>query len=243
MAQCAMVCFQQRYISGQCKGFFLACNLSCCGDTLIQVLSAARKTRGSRYNKRFLDSCLFALAWEHVSLAFESVNGGWSRLSLAGWDDIPADTLSDLPISIHPPLAGWDEEAQFRQGAPFISIHPPLAGWDSGCKAFRRSRNISIHPPLAGWDLADAPPDMLLVIISIHPPLAGWDGYLWLYDKPSEISIHPPLAGWDDIRACHFSRRFYFNPPTPRGVGPRSLTYARSTFQSTHPSRGGTQRY
>lgn len=101
MAQCAMLCFQQRYISGQCKGFFLACSLSCCGDTPIQVLSAARKTRGSRYNKRFLDSCLFALAWEHVSLAFESVNGVEAAYPLRG--DLCAKCHNARNRNLNPP--------------------------------------------------------------------------------------------------------------------------------------------
>ena len=78
--------------------------------------------------------------------------------------------------------------------------------------------------------------------ISIHPPREGWDPAHHVGVLHIEISIHPPREGWDEIAEIASFVLFYFNPPTPRGVGPlRQLGINMSVaFQSTHPARGGT---
>ena len=56
--------------------------------------------------------------------------------------------------------------------------------------------------------------------ISIHPPREGWDDAFRFHLFAVLISIHPPREGWDSARI------------TP--------AIDNSTFQSTHPVRGGT---
>ena len=81
-----------------------------------------------------------------------------------------------------------------------------------------------------------------LQTISIHPPRGGWDCHAFTSLQPFIISIHPPRGGWDLNCDWRFTEPFYFNPPTPWGVGP-SLddgSHGDVGFQSTHPVGGGT---
>ena len=170
-----------------------------------------------------------------------------------------------IEISIHPPRGGWDRWLKLFGGADPISIHPPRGGWDSrmvrlsvsfslfqsthpvgggtgGIPELALGIPISIHPPRGGWDDQDTPDLFLCLRISIHPPRGGWDKGCNSNEGSRCISIHPPRGGWDSACPSSFHRSDYFNPPTPRGVGPYSaLTRdCGGVLQSTHPVGGGT---
>ena len=102
----------------------------------------------------------------------------------------------------------------------FQSTHPLRGGTGSAIDSVMPII-ISIHPPLAGWDSDTRPICGHSLKISIHPPLAGWDtGNQTIGRRSPKISIHPPLAGWDR--------------------GSLHGLFLLTTFQSTHPLRGGT---
>ena len=101
-----------------------------------------------------------------------------------------------------------------------ISIHPPREGWDQCPRlpAPSAGRFQSTHPVRGGTFREDDAAH--IQSISIHPPREGWD-----YNYPPHayvqiISIHPPREGWDCWKPISMVRM--------------------STFQSTHPVRGGT---
>ena len=56
------------------------------------------------------------------------------------------------------------------------------------------------------------------------------------------ISIHAPHVGCDDMLTASWQAERDFNPRTPCGVRPDSVTYdlAAYAFQSTHPMWGAT---
>ena len=126
----------------------------------------------------------------------------------------------------------------------FISIHAPHAGCDAGGGSFSLHLGISIHAPHAGCD-SDCRITLTYNAISIHAPHAGCDA------EGTDI----PIAKLD------------FNPRTPCGVRPWAslpprrrrcisihaphagcdkfsfpMINAPTSFQSTHPMRGATQR-
>ena len=98
----------------------------------------------------------------------------------------------------------------------FQSTHPVWGGTVHGC----------IHV----W----------IAVISIHPPRVGWDLKALGALRGTNISIHPPRVGWDQGFCLLLSRFFYFNPPTPCGVGRgASFLSARWGEISIHPPRVG----
>ena len=102
--------------------------------------------------------------------------------------------------------------------------------------------SISIHPPHAGWDAALILGRRHMRLISIHPPHAGWDCLANFAMLPSRISIHPPHAGWDRILSLTDTETSSFQSthPTRGGTRKRAAFVWRRGFQSTHPTRGGT---
>ena len=84
-----------------------------------------------------------------------------------------------------------------------------------------------------------------LIFQSTHPVWGGTYRERSFSSVDSHISIHPPRVGWD---SGNFQKSpsliFYFNPPTPCGVG-RSVPLGRGTslfyFNPTHPVWGGTE--
>ena len=80
--------------------------------------------------------------------------------------------------------------------------------------------------------------------ISIHPPREGWDvRHARLHSSPQIFqSTHPARGGTASFRTI-IRRMRYFNPPTPRGVGPSSSTLWVMLFLiSIHPPREGWDR-
>ena len=96
--------------------------------------------------------------------------------------------------------------------------------------------------------------------------MRGGTGTIHHLHEIGEISIHPPRAGWDNFNelpnyfGCNFNpptpcgvglssfRKMLllpqdFNPPTPCGVGLLLISFLLifTSFQSTHPVRGGTE--
>ena len=135
------------------------------------------------------------------------------------WSDHPE--YGDRFQSTHP-LAGWDPLRTLLLCGyhTFQSTHPLRGGTGSAIDSVMPII-ISIHPPLAGWDSDTRPICGHSLKISIHPPLAGWDtGNQTIGRRSPKISIHPPLAGWDR--------------------GSLHGLFLLTTFQSTHPLRGGT---
>ena len=79
--------------------------------------------------------------------------------------------------------------------------------------------------------------------ISIHPPREGWDGANGAGDAGQAISIHPPREGWDSIHSSPFRCISTFQSTHPARGGTCCACWAidaMDTFQSTHPARGGT---
>ena len=68
----------------------------------------------------------------------------------------------------------------------------------------------------------------------------GWDAYFRIPLANNKISIHPPRMGWDKDAGRENSKKNYFNPPTPHGVG-HVLTIRTRLFIliSIHPPRMG----
>ena len=140
------------------------------------------------------------------------------------------------PISIHPPLAGWDKRQYNQIKTSYISIHPPLAGWDGG-RLGRSRQPVYFNPPTpCGVGLHSIVYPRVRVVISIHPPLAGWDA---LSCRPARgrvpfQSTHP-LRGGTYKTAQKWHADFYFNPPTPCGVGPPEIDYETVTIPDFNP--------
>ena len=101
---------------------------------------------------------------------------------------------------------------------PSISIHPPRVGWDWHQTARGSDPSISIHPPRVGWDL---PTDSA--------------------ECDLEISTHPPRVGWDSGSPSWRALLWYFNPPTPCGVGRKGRCWLKRPIAtiSIHPPRVG----
>ena len=141
------------------------------------------------------------------------------------------------------PSRGATLAAHSGSDGVLISIHAPLAGCDAHLVALALVCGISIHAPLAGCD-ANAQGVYTDIAISIHAPLAGCDFAQRVPVLEEQIiSIHAPLAGCDRESIFIRSGRSNFNPRTPCGVRPLSLTAGTGTdaFQSTHPLRGATK--
>ena len=88
-----------------------------------------------------------------------------------------------------------------------------------------RELYISIHPPREGWD-ANMTSQRLTHQISIHPPREGWDrGYMAAQRQDPEFQSTHPARGGTKTRISELAIVADFNPPTPRGVGPRARKY------------------
>ena len=124
---------------------------------------------------------------------------------------------------------------------PFSSLPPAWGGTRSGDR--RRAEHRHFNPPTPrGGDVGRRSYGHHAKRISIHPPRVGWDAAVCAASNSFCISIHPPRVGWD-VHTVDSSRlTSYFNPPTPRGVGPclSPNRRQRPRFQSTHPAWGGT---
>ena len=146
-------------------------------------------------------------------------------------------------ISIHPPREGWDADGRRACICPLmISIHPPREGWDRTTKDKKGA--ISYFNPPTPRGVGPPSPvccGSMFLFQSTHPARGGTALDLVLADL-EDISIHPPREGWDSGAPETSLCIWYFNPPTPRGVGRSARASARQLdlFQSTHPARGGT---
>ena len=161
-----------------------------------------------------------------------------------GRDDSPSDIHTASYFNPPTPCGVGRQGELDAQFVGYISIHPPRAGWDFSVLCLSvLCHCISIHPPRAGWDVKFFIHDYPSFLISIHPPRAGWDFSRLKSTKNGPISIHPPRAGWDGSGRLVQSTRYYFNPPTPCGVGRSYYMHddRQWAFQSTHPVRGGTK--
>ena len=166
-------------------------------------------------------------------------------------------------ISIHPPRVGWDgaEHRPAPGGAdfnpptpcgvgptcwppcvpcgPFQSTHPVWGG-TSLQDSKQIAPCISIHPPRVGWDRWESiPPPYFHLFQSTHPVWGGTSSKTKSGER-LDISIHPPRVGWDSSLANFLSDSFYFNPPTPCGVGPvPAMPVVVAVAISIHPPRVG----
>ena len=98
----------------------------------------------------------------------------------------------------------------------------------------------STHPVWGGTCQLSAE-SLRTLFQSTHPV---WGGTVVLIPSAEAycISIHPPRVGWDFFASIIQKLEYNFNPPTPCGVGPGSITVKNDStgFQSTHPVWGGT---
>ena len=168
-------------------------------------------------------------------------------------------------ISIHPPRVGWDIMG-FGAVLGQSNFNPPTP-----CGVGRQGRagrycgpHFNPPTPCGVGLLASLHHDQRLEFQSTHPVWGGTQPLQLAAIAPS-ISIHPPRVGWDlpdgsvFCHMCGFQSTHpvwggtapgdpgcrtapHFNPPTPCGVGRRSLRgrLCRLGFQSTHPVWGGT---
>ena len=101
---------------------------------------------------------------------------------------------------------------------------------------------ISIHPPRAGWDCIPLAVKLAQYAISIHPPRAGWDHLNQAFGF-DPFYFNPPTPCGVGLTGRMQQREYQdFNPPTPCGVGRADVAAVMEAyiFQSTHPVRGGT---
>ena len=79
--------------------------------------------------------------------------------------------------------------------------------------------------------------------ISIHPLRGEWDPNMRRVGLIEPISIHPLRGEWDSLSFPYSSASFYFNPPTPWGVGLTAMLFGaeKIVFQSTHSVGSGTR--
>ena len=166
-------------------------------------------------------------------------------------------TISSL-ISIHAPREGsdWRSDLYSEGGLIFqstlpargatdpgkpdidytgISIHAPREGSDSGTVAKIQGQFIfqSTLPArgatlLSGsWEGAE--------LISIHAPREGSDDLTGYNRQRQEISIHAPREGSDPGNLCPPGHNFYFNPRSPRGERPKSVTLRCTVWRDFNP--------
>ena len=125
-----------------------------------------------------------------------------------------------------------------------ISIHPPREGWDRSIITVSSAHPSfqSTHPVRGGTEICAA--NTTDLAISIHPPREGWDAKKILLGGIANISIHPPREGWDFSAASAFFACSSFQSTHPvRGGTRRRVRHSSGLpkFQSTHPVRGGTR--
>ena len=135
------------------------------------------------------------------------------------WDSAVSQTLPTLAISIHPLRGEWDRCKDGKNKGKKISIHPLRGEWDLRCCYRFKIKAISIHPLRGEWDPWQSRKALLsLPFQSTHSVGSGttcdWSDY-----GLQEISIHPLRGEWDATKRRMMRRIFYFNPPTPWGVG------------------------
>ena len=100
-----------------------------------------------------------------------------------------------------------------------ISIHPPRVGWDCS-PASTTTNGWNFNPPTpCGVGLFDGKQMARLPIFQSTHPVWGGTGVRAEQAKEIVISIHPPRTGWDVFWVILREIPFYFNPPTPCGVG------------------------
>ena len=169
--------------------------------------------------------------------------------------------------STHPARGGTRQTRwACSRNLEFQSTHPARGGTQRARLDVCPALVISIHPPREGWDIRGAlnstigqhfnPPtprgvgpharhvDFRRVSISIHPPREGWDTARAMGGASSTRfqSTHPARGGTGG-HTKQASPTYYFNPPTPRGVGRISDSLSTiSRVISIHPPREGWDR-
>ena len=138
---------------------------------------------------------------------------------------------------------GWD------------GYHPQLGPWRQNfnpptpcgvglhsCRITATTVPISIHPPRVGWDSRRSQRPNIQRI-SIHPPRVGWDLRFWPQRMWAFYFNPPTPCGVGLLPGVRHDIGDDFNPPTPCGVGRRLLGKrpGEIAFQSTHPVWGGTR--
>ena len=174
-----------------------------------------------------------------------------------------------ITISIHAPHAGRDSTEQNEPEQVDISIHAPHAGRDFTLQeAFTDTEDFNPRAP-CGARLAAVLPVLFDPHISIHAPHAGRD---WLlvsilcfprYFNPRApcgarrgvriigklfkfISIHAPHAGRDSklfLDSLRVSVISIHAPHAGRDYFRQSARDMITSFQSTRPMRGATEKY
>ena len=147
-----------------------------------------------------------------------------------------------MTISIHPPRVGWDSK-QCPGGGSDADFNPPTpCGVGRYCPTDAVGGGYFNPPtPCGVGQMATGKPTRAAVFQSTHPV---WGGTLhqFLHLDTAPISIHPPRVGWDICEPRMVKQLWYFNPPTPCGVGHKGgcRSDPPHPFQSTHPVWGGT---
>ena len=105
------------------------------------------------------------------------------------------------------------------------------------------SAGISIHPPRAGWDGSGRSGlSHCTTFQSTHPVRGGTLVFSASLEHNTQFQSTHPVRGGTAGRFRNVPHKYYFNPPTPCGVGRRRGQRQKGflQFQSTHPVRGGT---
>ena len=152
--------------------------------------------------------------------------------------------MEDL-ISIHAPREGCDHRRRLRlRPQAAISIHAPREGCDGICEFLGVAwRDISIHAPREGCDSERTILIFFCYLFQSTHPARGATIQSWLNGTMLLFQSTHPARGATRCAIIGCRALENFNPRTPRGVRPISIstTSASKRFQSTHPARGATE--
>ena len=153
----------------------------------------------------------------------------------------------DATISIHAPRAGSDPGAGSVPPGCCRDFNPRSPCGERPLLTAHQNRPdaISIHAPRAGSDVSAPGTGLSYSTFQSTLPRAGSDSFRSLLLFCCYISIHAPRAGSDHADVMHWFPIHDFNPRSPCGERPLSITGARRTdpyFNPRSPCGGATLR-
>ena len=159
-----------------------------------------------------------------------------------GSDDFPRQLPLVLDVSTHAPRVGSDCGLGGEHDGVDVSTHAPRVGSDDGVAVLHHASFVSTHAPRVGSDCTCQAHAQFALRVSTHAPRVGSDRVV--------TAIARPLSGFNprspcgerprSVSGCYWSSGF--NPRSPCGERPVSSTCpSRLTrFQPTLPVWGAT---
>ena len=140
-------------------------------------------------------------------------------------------------ISIHAPLTGSDQRS-LQRGYLRTYFNPRSPYGERPKCGTTENANLDFNPR-SPYGERQRTVDVVykVQIISIHAPLTGSDDIQYFNQKAQDISIHAPLTGSDFRQLAQNHLRRNFNPRSPYGERPLTVTFGviRINFNPRSP--------